>query len=81
MRPEISQLSKDIIVSVYVGKRLDIAAALSEGLAREGDQGSVGIVVCGPPGMADEVRARISDLGKSRVCKRSIVFVDEAFSW
>lgn len=79
--PEMSQLSKNISVSVFVGKPMHIAQILSEGLAGEGEKGPVGIVVCGPPGMADEVRARISELGRSGACRRSFEFVDEAFSW
>lgn len=81
MAPEMSQLPKSIGVSIFVGKRMDIAAVLSEGLVGESEKGPVGIVVCGPPGMADEVRARISELGRSRACRKSFVFVDEAFSW
>lgn len=81
MVPEISQLSKDINVSVHVGKRMDIAAVLSEGLGEDGEKGPVGVVVCGPPGMADEVLARVSELGRSTVVKKPFVFVDEAFSW
>lgn len=60
MVPEISQLSKSTSVSVFEGKRMDIAAVLGEGLTGKRENGPVGVVVCGPPGMADEVRARIS---------------------
>ncbi|KAG6353314.1 hypothetical protein INS49_007486 [Diaporthe citri] len=81
MAPEMSQLSKNISVSIFVGKRMGIAAVLGEGLAGEGEKGPAGIVVCGPPGMADEARARISELGRSGACRKSFVFVDEAFSW
>lgn len=81
MAPEMSKLSKNISVSVFVEERMDIAAVLGEELAGEGGKGPVGIMVCGPPGMADEVRERISELGRSGACRKSFVFVDEAFGW
>ncbi|KAI7774855.1 hypothetical protein LA080_007749 [Diaporthe eres] len=61
MVSEISQLSKITSVSVFEEKRMDIAAVLGEGLTGKRENGPVGVVVCGPPGVADEVRARISE--------------------
>ncbi|KAH7037548.1 uncharacterized protein B0I36DRAFT_403091 [Microdochium trichocladiopsis] len=43
--------------------------------------GLVGIVVCGPPSMADDVRAIISRLARQETMVRPYIFVDEAFSW
>lgn len=79
--PEISQLSQGIKIVVNVGKRMDIAAILREAMVGNGEKGPVGVVVCGPPGMADEVRARVSELGRSAVGQKAMVFADEAFSW
>lgn len=79
--PEMSQLSQLIKVIVHVGKRMDIATVLGEEIVGDGGKGPVGVIVCGPPGMADEVRARVSELGRSKVGRKALVFVDEAFSW
>ena len=46
---------------------------------QSGDGGDLGVVVCGPTGMADEVRMAIAEFGSEG--KRGVVFVDEAFSW
>ncbi|KAI1441990.1 hypothetical protein F5Y02DRAFT_410403 [Annulohypoxylon stygium] len=68
-------LEPSIIGEISVGKRLDLRAILE----REVLEGSeTAVVVCGPTGMADEVREIVCELGqKGRVVK----LVDEAFSW
>ncbi|KAI1089572.1 hypothetical protein F5B19DRAFT_485143 [Rostrohypoxylon terebratum] len=68
-------LEPSIIGEISVGKRLDLRSILE----REVLEGSeTAVVVCGPMGMADEVRAIVCELGqKGRVVK----LVDEAFSW
>ncbi|KAH8771946.1 hypothetical protein F5883DRAFT_665141 [Diaporthe sp. PMI_573] len=81
MAPEISQLSNNINVSVHFGKRMDIAAVFSQGLAGDGQKGPVGVFICGPRGMADEVQAKVSELGRSAAGKKLFVSFDEAFSW
>ena len=48
-------------------------------LEREGVQGDLGVVVCGPAGMADDVRLAVGELGPK--ARRGVIFVDEAFSW
>lgn len=62
---------------VYVGERLDIDALLKQ--AAESGYKKVGIVVCGPPGMCDDVRAKVAGIGRGG----STVFELEvdAFSW
>jgi predicted ferric reductase len=63
-------------VAVSVGKRFDIDAVLTEEL---GDVvGSTTVAVCGPAGMADEVRAVVTRLGKRGVVVR---LIEESFSW
>ena len=44
-----------------------------------GVQGDLGVVVCGPAGMADDVRLAVGELGPK--ARRGVIFVDEAFSW
>ncbi|KAJ2922194.1 hypothetical protein H1R20_g14904, partial [Candolleomyces eurysporus] len=58
--------------------RLNVADLVKEEL-ESGDGGDLGVVVCGPTGMADEVRMAIAEFGPK--AKRGVVFVDEAFSW
>ncbi|KAI1451534.1 hypothetical protein F4805DRAFT_463693 [Annulohypoxylon moriforme] len=68
-------LEPSIVGEIAVGRRLDLRAILE----REVLEGSeTAVVVCGPVGMADEVRAVVCELGqRGRVVK----LVDEAFSW
>ena len=62
-------------VRTKVGGRLDLRELIEEAAAREG---SLAVVVSGPPGMADEVR-----LAVARVAARGVVveFVEESYSW
>lgn len=63
---------------VLVGQRLDLGGLLRRE-ARAG-YGKVGVVVCGPPGMCDEVRATVAALGRGGGETRFELQV-EAFSW
>ncbi|KAJ2922188.1 hypothetical protein H1R20_g14899, partial [Candolleomyces eurysporus] len=58
--------------------RLKVADLVKEEL-ESGDGGDLGVVVCGPSAMADEVRMAIAEFGPK--ANRGLVFVDEAFSW
>lgn len=62
-------------VRTKVGGRLDLRELIEEAAAREG---SLAVVVSGPPGMADEVR-----LAVAMVAARGVVveFVEESYSW
>jgi hypothetical protein len=62
---------------VVVGKRLNIAELLR--VEAESGYGKVGIVVCGPGGMCDDVRARVAALG--RVGRTIFKLEVDAFSW
>ncbi|TLD23721.1 hypothetical protein PspLS_06922 [Pyricularia sp. CBS 133598] len=78
LAPELAALQNaGVEVETTVGKRVDVAAVLEHEVLAGG--GLLGVVVCGPPGMADEVRAKVAQLGRSG--RRAVVFVDEAFSW
>jgi hypothetical protein len=79
--PELKALRSVVHVETSIGKRLQVTEILREELLREGDKGSVGIVVCGPAEMADDVRKVIGELAGSGQARRGVVFVDEAFSW
>ncbi|KAK2763915.1 hypothetical protein FQN54_009534 [Arachnomyces sp. PD_36] len=75
---EIKQLGPQVTVETTVGARLPLGQIIREELGRDDDKGILGISVCGPPGMADEVRGLVGQLAGSR---RGVVFKDEAFSW
>lgn len=82
--PELERLASDrpgVAVETSVGARLPIAEILRAELLREDEVGDIGIVVCGPPGMADECRRVIGEVVGEGKVKRGVVFVDEAFSW
>jgi len=64
---------------VVVGERLDIEGILH----REAGAGyaSVGVVVCGPPAMCDDVRARVAGLGRAGMGGTRWELDVLAFSW
>ncbi|RSL58226.1 hypothetical protein CEP54_007886 [Fusarium duplospermum] len=66
----------DFDVSISVGKRFDLKAVLAEELGSV--TSGTTVVVCGPSGMADEVRVAVTDLGK----RGSVVrLIEESFAW
>jgi len=83
VRPALERLkggSGEVEVEVVVGTRLDVGEILKKALGGEG--GTVGIVVCGPPGMADQVRYEVAKRARNGEGKtRGYVLVDEAFGW
>lgn len=62
---------------VYVGERLDIDALLNQ--AAKFGYKKVGVVVCGPGGMCDDVRAKVAGIGRG---SRTVFELEvDAFSW
>ena len=62
-------------VLTRVGERFDLGGLVEEASAVEG---SLAVVVSGPPGMADEVRFAVTKVaGRGR----EVVFVEESYSW
>jgi predicted ferric reductase len=84
VEPALAALPANVEVETTVGQRLDIDGILESRLTRAdspcGD-GPLGIVVCGPPGMADHVRYKAVQLTRNGSAKRPYVLVDEAFGW
>ncbi|KAG5661818.1 hypothetical protein KAF25_004057 [Fusarium avenaceum] len=66
----------DFDVSISVGRRIDLKKALTKELGSA--VCGTTIVVCGPAGMADEVRATVTELGTGGVVVR---LVEESFVW
>ncbi|KFG87192.1 hypothetical protein MANI_113140 [Metarhizium anisopliae] len=67
-RDEMSGLAATVDVETHVGSRMDVCSILREELTApcgSEDRGPIGVVVCGPPGMADDVRNTICTLGRS----------------
>lgn len=81
IQPELQQLSTSVAVETTIGTRLSVTEILREELLRDDEKGDLGVVVCGPGSMADEVRQVVGELVGSGKAKRGVVFVDEAFSW
>lgn len=67
----------DVQVQVSVGRRLDLREILNSETLRERSIGTT-VVVCGPPGMSDEVRLIVIDLARQG---RAVCFVDERFGY
>ncbi|KAK6534914.1 hypothetical protein TWF281_006214 [Arthrobotrys megalospora] len=78
---EIADLPASIQVETVVGKRLDLESIIREELAGRACDGLVGVVVCGPAGLADEVRKQVTDMTRRGVTRAPYVLIDEAFSW
>lgn len=65
-----------IAIETSVGRRIDVNALIEEEAAR--NDGSLAVVVSGPPGMADEVRLAVARVA-ARGCE--IEFIEESYSW
>ncbi|KAF3154314.1 hypothetical protein TWF569_000293 [Orbilia oligospora] len=78
---EIADLPASIRVETVVGKRLDVESIIREELASRASNSLVGIVVCGPAGLADEVRRQATDLTRRGATTAPYLLIDEAFSW
>lgn len=69
-------------VVTSVGERLDLNAVLNKELVSSNKENDLlGVVVCGPPGMADDVRQKISEASQRFLMTRPYALIDEAFSW
>lgn len=83
-RDEMSGLSATVDAETHVGSRMDVCSILREELTApcgSEDRGPIGVVVCGPPGMADDVRNTICTLGRSATVRGGLVLMDETFGW
>lgn len=80
VEPQLEELKRNptFQLQTRVGERLSLLDILKEEIEKDGKD-ALGIVVCGPTGMADEVRFAVGELALN--AKRAVVFVDEAFSW
>ncbi|RYP71911.1 hypothetical protein DL771_004514 [Monosporascus sp. 5C6A] len=82
LKPELDSLRDSVHVETGVGRRLDLDAILRKELTWSNpDEGPLGIIVCGPAGMADDVRQNAARLTREGHTRRPWVLVDEAFSW
>ncbi|KAM0276282.1 hypothetical protein ACHAQH_006912 [Verticillium albo-atrum] len=68
----------DVDVEVSVGERFDFRALLEAELSGEDAKAGTTVMVCGPAGMADEVRNVVTALGRHGAVVR---YVEEAFAW
>lgn len=80
VEPALAALHGSVEVEMMVGQRLDLDGILEKTLVGT-DGGLLGIVVCGPPGMADDVRRKVVQLTRNGPVTRPYVLVDEAFGW
>ncbi|KAL8314383.1 hypothetical protein RB593_008151 [Gaeumannomyces tritici] len=68
----------DVNVAVSVGARFDLPRVLGEALRESEGSGGTVVMVCGPPGMADEVRVTVAAAARRGVAVR---LLEESFSW
>lgn len=64
---------------IKIGQRLDIERLMREEAGR--GWARIGVVVCGPPGMCDDVRSIIAALGKEIMGKVVFNLEVDSFSW
>ncbi|KAF6840014.1 ferric reductase transmembrane component 4 [Colletotrichum musicola] len=78
VRPEGSSELQwgDVEVSVSVGERFDIRAIIEAEV--KSNEGGTMVVVCGPAGMADDVRVAVASLGRHGCL---VKLVEETFVW
>ncbi|KND89445.1 Ferric/cupric reductase transmembrane component 2 [Tolypocladium ophioglossoides CBS 100239] len=71
----------DVDVTLSVGERFDLRSLLESDLCSQ--QGGTTVVVCGPPGMADDVRCIVSGLSRHSGANGPVLvkLVVESFSW
>lgn len=82
LAPVLAGLTRgNVEVEVSVGVRADLDGVLEKELAAGAGEGLLGIVVCGPAGMADCVRHRVVQVARSGRATRGYVLVDEAYGW
>ncbi|CAG1973497.1 unnamed protein product [Fusarium graminearum] len=83
LAPVLADLPRSVQVETAVGERLDLMGILTRELigSNLSEDGALAIVVCGPPGMSDEVRKDIVEIVRSNPLCRAYVLLDEAFSW
>ncbi|KAG4431970.1 hypothetical protein IFR05_012543 [Cadophora sp. M221] len=80
--PVLAVLPNNVQVVTSIGERFDLDSILSKELAGSiKEHGLLGVVVCGPPGMADDVRLKLSEVSQRFLMSRHYVLIDEAFSW
>jgi hypothetical protein len=68
----------DVDVHVRVGERFDFRTVIETELATTHGQGGTVILICGPRGMADEVRMVVTAHKRNGVAVR---LVEDSFSW
>jgi hypothetical protein len=73
LAPGLQHIEKDIVL----GKRLDLVSLLEKEVA--GGWKDLGVVVCGPGGMCDDLRREVVRISKQQKVK--IELDVEAFSW
>ncbi|KAI1056374.1 hypothetical protein LB507_002375 [Fusarium sp. FIESC RH6] len=74
--PNGQELWNDFEIAISVGKRFDVDSVLKEKL--DGVTGGTIVVVCGPAGMADDVRVAVTNLGQQGLV---VKLVEESFAW
>jgi predicted ferric reductase len=81
LAPALASLRSRVQVETTVGARLDLDSILEKELLAANDDGTLAIIVSGPPGMADDVRQKVSWFARINPLSRPYVLIDEAFSW
>jgi predicted ferric reductase len=83
LEPTISSLPSNVMVKALVGERFNLDAIIYEEMVEQGgvSKGMLGIVVSGPPEMADDVRSKVTQIARNSDYTRPYVLIDEAFSW
>ncbi|KAF1828647.1 hypothetical protein BDW02DRAFT_603242 [Decorospora gaudefroyi] len=84
LTPTLNAFPSNVKVEILVGQRFNLDSIISQELIDHdgtGSKGLLAIVVSGPPGLADDVRVKVTQLAKSGERTHAYVLIDEAFSW
>ena len=83
LTPTLASLTNNVKVETLVGERFDLESIILQTLLDNDDakKGALAILVSGPPGLADDVRSKVTQVARSQTQSRPFVLVDEAFGW
>ncbi|CAO2658290.1 Nn.00g060130.m01.CDS01 [Neocucurbitaria sp. VM-36] len=83
LTPTLNAFASNVRVETLVGQRFDLDSIIHQELVSNSStsKGQLAVVVSGPPGLADDVRLKVTQIAKGPRQSRAYVLVDEAFSW
>lgn len=83
-KDQMSSLPSTVDIETHIGSRMEVCSIIRDELTAScgpEDRDPIGVIVCGPAGMADDVRNSICALSRISAVQRGVILMDETFSW